>query len=228
MNPNQKSTRLAGGLYLIYMIVHIFADVIGRSKLVVYGDAAATAGNILAAGGQFRIGYLGDLLAAALFFLAAWALYRLLKPVDEHLALLFLLLNLGGVAVQCCSDLFLAAAQLVLSGPDYLRAFQPDQLQALAMFMLYLHKNGFTIAQLFYGAWLFPLGYLVYRSGYLPRPLGVLLMVHCVFWLATFLQFFLFPGFDAITYLSYPLGFAAEFGLAVWLLVKGVKNPPPA
>ena len=221
---NNKTARIAGSLYFIYIVFHVFADVIGRSKLIVFGDAATTAKNILASAWQFRIGFISDLLAAVLFLLTAWALYVLLQPVNKNLALLFLLLNLGGVAIQCTSDLFLPASQLVLSGADYLKAFRTDQLQALAMSFLYLYKNGFMIAQIFYGAWLFPLGYLVFKSGFLPRILGIVLMIHCCTWLMTSLQFFLFPGFTAITYVSWPLGFIAEFGLTLWLLIKGVKN----
>ena len=224
MNSSKKTARMAGFLYFIYIVIHVFADVIGRSKLIVFGDAATTAQNIMASEWQFRIGFMSDLLAAVLFLLAAWALYVLLKPVNKTLALLFLLLNLGGVAVQCSSDLFLLASQMLLSGADYLQVFQANQLQALAMFFLYLYKNGFMIAQLFYGAWLFPLGYLVFKSGFLPRILGIILMIHCVFWLMTFLQFFLFPNFDAIIYISYPLGFIAEFGLSLWLLIIGRKD----
>lgn len=228
MNPVNKTARRAGLLYLIYMVFHISADVIGRSRLIVFGDAATTAGNIAASASQFRIGIMGDLVAAALFLLTAWALYVLLKPVNENIALLFLLLNLTGVAIQCSSDLFLFASQLLLSGADYLKVFQADQLPALAMLSLYLYKNGFMIAQIFYGAWLFPLGYLVFKSGILPRILGIVLMLHCAFWLMTFLQSFLFPGFEAITYVSYPLGFIAEFGLTLWLLIMGAKEQKPA
>jgi hypothetical protein len=171
---------------------------------------------------------MGDLLGAVLFLLTAWALYVLLKPVDQNIALLFLLLNAGGVAVQCFSDLFLFASQLLLNDAGYLKVFQLDQLQALAMLSLYVYKNGFMMAQIFYGAWLFPLGYLVFKSGFLPKILGIILMIHCVTWLTTFLQFFLFPGFTAITYISYPLGFIAEFGLSLWLLMMGAKAQKPA
>ena len=130
-----------------------------------------------------------------LFLLTAWALYVLLKPVNKNLALLFLLLNLGGVAVWCFSDLFLIASQLLLSGADYLKVFQADQLQALAMLSLYIYKNGFSgIAQIFFSAWLFPLGYLVFKSGFLPRILGIVLMVECFGWLMFPIQFFFFPG----------------------------------
>jgi len=225
MTPNKNTARIAGLLYLIYIIIHVAADVIGRSKLIVYGDAAVTAQNIMASGGQFRIGLIIDLLAAVLFLLTAWALYVLLKPVNKNIALLFLLLNMSGVIIQCVSDLFLIGSQHLLSGADYLNVFQVEQLQALSMFSLYLYKSGFMIAQIFYGAWLFPLGYLVYKSGFIPPILGILLMVHCAFWLMTVLQFFLFPDFNAITYISYPLGFIAEFGLSLWLMIWGVKEP---
>jgi hypothetical protein len=225
-----KTARTAGFLYLIYIVVSIFANALGRSKLIVLGDTATTAGNILASPWQFRIGFVADLVSAVLFLLTAWALYVLLKPVNRNLALLFLLLNLGGVAVSCFSDLFLIASQLILSAPDYLKVFQADQLQALAMASLYLYKYGFSgIAQLFFGAWLLPLGYLVFKSGYLPKILGVILMVHCVVWLMSAFQFFLFPGlveitFVGITYISYPLGFISEFGLTLCLLVIRAKD----
>ena len=231
---NKKNARIAGLLYLIYIIISIFADVLGRSKLIVLGNAATTARNIMASTWQFRIGFVSDLVAAVLFLLTAWALFVLLRPVNKPLALMFLLLNLGGVAVWCFSDLFLIAGQLLVSGADYLKVFQVDQLQALAMLSLYLYKYGFLgIAQIFFGAWLFPLGYLVFKSGFLPRFLGVILMVHCVVWLLSALQFFLFPGYIAIpfvgiTYLSYPLGFISEFGFSLWLLIMGAKDQKPA
>ena len=227
---NNKAARMAGFLYLIYILISIFANVLGRSKLIVLGDAATTAGNIMTSAWQFRIGFVSDLVSAVLFLLTAWALYVLLRPVNKPLALMFLLLNLGGVAVWCFSDLFLIASQLLLSGADYLKVFQTGQQQALAMLSLYIYKYGFLgIAQIFFGAWLFPLGYLVFRSGFLPKILGVILMVHCVVWLMSALQFFLFPGFIGIpfvgiTYISYPLGFISEFGLTLWLLIMGAKD----
>ncbi len=228
MNAIQKTARMAGLLYLIYIVTTIVADVFGRSKLIVFGDAAATAQNIMASEWQFRIGITGDLVSAIFFLLAAWALYVLLKSVNKDLALLFLLLNLGGVAVYSINLLNQFAALLLLSGADYLKVFQADQLQALAMFFLNLKTNGYWISQIFFGAWLFPLGYLVFKSGFLPRILGIVMMIHCVGWLMTFLQFFLFPGFGVIIYLTYPLGFISEFGLTLWLLIMGAKDQKPA
>ncbi len=224
MNTNKKTARIAGLLYLLYIVVSVFANMLGRSRIIVYGDAATTAGNIIASAWQFRIGFMLDLLAAVLFLLTAWALYRLLRPVNENLALLFLLLNLGGVAVSCFSDLFLIASQLLVSGADYLKVFQVDQLQALAMLFLYMYENGFSgIAQIFFSAWLFPLGYLVFKSGFLPRILGIVVMVECFGWLLYPLQFFLFPSVF-ITYLSSAVGFIGEFSLMLWLLIMGAKE----
>ncbi len=224
MKTLHQKARLAGFFYLVYIIVSILSDVLGRSRFIVYDNAAVTAQNLTASEWLFRFGFVGDLVSGVLFFLTAWALYVLLKPVNKDLALLFLLLNLGGVAVQCLNDLNLLAALLLSGGADYLNVFQVEQLQALSMAFLNLYKQGFWICQIFFGAWLFPLGYLVYKSGFLPKILGVILMVHCVAWLITFGQYFLFPGYNAITSLTYPLGFIAEFGLTLWLLVKGARE----
>ena len=214
--------RIAGALYLFFIIATAIAN-IARSKLIIFGDAVATADNIQASEGLFRIGFLSDILAGILFFLAAWALYVLLKPVNKNIALLFLLLNLGGAAVQCLNMLNLFSAALLLSGAEYLKVFQLDQLQALALLFLNLHESGFMIAQFFFAAWLFPLGYLVHRSGYLPKFLGIILMVEFFAWLLYPLQFFLFPSVF-VTYLSSAVGFIGEFSLALWLLIMGAKE----
>jgi hypothetical protein len=222
----KKTARIAGTLYLFFIVATAIANV-SRDNLLVIGDAIATAKNILASEWLFRIGFISDVLAGVLFLLAAWALYVLLKPVNKNIALLFLLLNLGGVAVQCINMLNLFSAVLLLSGADYLKVFQADQLQALALLLLNLHKNGFMIAQFFFAAWLFPLGYLVFKSGYLPRLLGIVLMVECFAWLLYPLQFFLFPSVF-ITYLSSAVGFIGEFSLTLWLLIMGAKDQKPA
>lgn len=160
-----------------------------------------------------------------MFFLsAAWALYVLLKPVNKNIALLFVLLNLGGVAVQCFSMLNLFAGLTLLGGADYLKIFQADQLQAQAMLFINFYKNGFIMAQIFYGAWVFPLGYLVFKSGFLPRILGVFLMVDCFAILIWFFQYFLFPGCGIISYPCWVISAIAEFSLTLWLLIKGVKE----
>ena len=223
MNSINKTARMAGLFYLIFILLSILVDVLGRSKMIVFGDAAATARNITASEGLFRLSFMSDLLSAVFFLLAAWGLYVLLKPVNQNLALLFLLLNLGGVAVQSLNLLNQFAAVLLLGKADYLSVFQTGQVQAMALFFLNLRENGFMVAQIFYGAWLFPLGYLIYRSGFLPKFLVILVLADFICWLAYFFQFFLFPTFTVIAYISFPVGFLAEAGLSLWLLIKGVN-----
>jgi len=228
MNSRKKTARMAGFLYLMFLVTLIFAEDAVRSKLIVFGDGAATANNIMASEGLFRIGFMSDLLSAVFFLLSAWAFYVLFKPVDKNLALLFVLLILGGVAIQSINMLNQFAALLLLSGADYLKVFQADQLQALAMLFLNLYKNGFIIAQVFYGAWLFPLGYLVFKSGFLPRILGILLMIDSLGILIWFFQFFLFPDYEVISYPGLIVSLIAEFSLALWLLIMGAKDQKPA
>lgn len=220
MNFIDQTARMAGFLYLIFMGTCVFASFV-RSRLIVFGDAAATANNITASKWLFRIGFMSDLLSALFFLLAAWALHVLLRPVNRDLALLFVLLNVAGVAVQGINPLNQIFALQLLSGADYLKVFQVDQLQALAMVFLNLHKYGFIIAQIFYGTWLLPLGYLVYRSGFLPGILGILLIIDCLGVLIAFVQPFLLPGYKAITYPGLAVSFIAEASLSLWLLIKG-------
>jgi hypothetical protein len=227
MTSSKKDTRRAGFFYLAFMITSIFAGVV-RSKLIVLGDASLTANLLRNSMWLLRISFVDDLLSAVLFLLAAWALYVLLKPVQKNLALLFLLLNAAGVAVQCISLLCLFAPMLMNGSADFQNAFRPDQLDALNLLFLNLHKSGFIIAQIFYGTWLFPLGYLVYKSGFLPKWLGMLLIADFVSVMIWFFQFFFLPGYDIITYPGLAISFIAEFSLSLWLLIKGGKEPEPA
>ncbi len=222
MNP-KKIARIAGFLYLAHFVTFFAADNGVHSTAVGSVDIAATAHNIMTSEWLFRIGFVNYLLTALFFFLAAWALYVLLKPVNKDLALLFMLLNLGGVAIWFISQLFEFAALLLLSGADYLKVFQADQLQALAMLFLNLYQNGFMIAQLFLNLWLFPLGYLVFKSGFLPRILGILLIIDGFAMLIWFFQFFFFPGYEVISTLFLAESFIAEGLLCLWLLIKGVN-----
>jgi len=218
-----RNGRRAGILYLVFLVVTVFAGIV-RTKVVVFDDAAATAKNIHASEWLFRVALVSDLVGAVLFLLVAWALYVLLRPVDKDLALLFVLLLLGGVAIQGLNLLNQGAALLALSGVGYLHVFRADQLQALAMLFLDLHRSGFMIAQLFYGAWLFPLGFLVFKSRLVPRILGILLMIDGLGVLIWFFQFFLFPGYEAVTYPGLVASAVAEFSLALWLSVRGARR----
>jgi hypothetical protein len=170
------------------------------------------------------IGFVSFVLSALFFLLTAWALYVLLEPVNKNLALLVVLLNLCGVAIKCASLLGEVATLQLLSGADYSSVFETDQLGALANLFLNVFYSGFMIAQIFFAAWLLPLGYLVYRSRFLPKFLSVLLIFDFLAILIWFVQFFLFPEYTVISYPGLALSFVAEASLCLWLLFKGVNT----
>jgi hypothetical protein len=221
MNSINKTARMAGFFYFMYFVTSIIANMFGR---FVFVDASATVNHIMAHESQFRIGFVISLFSIVFFLLAAWYLYVLLKPVNKNIALLFLLLNLGGFAIWYFSTLNLFASLLLLSGADYLKVFQPDQLQAQAMLFINLRKNGAIIAQIPYGIWLFPLGYLVIKSNFLPKILGILLIADGFGLLIFVCQRFIWPSYEIISYPCLVVSFIAEISLSLWLLIKGVKE----
>ena len=163
------------------------------------------------------------MLSGFLFLMVAWGLYVLLRPINRDLALLFLLLNAVGVAIQGASMLPLISALLQGDAASHMQAYSAAQAEGLAYLSINVYKLGFVTAQLFFATWLFPLGYLVYKSGSLPRFLGVLLVLDGVAVLIWFLQALLLPDYPAIRTPGLALSFVAEVGLALWLLVKGVR-----
>ena len=150
----------------------------------------------------------------------ALALYQLLKPVNKNMALLMVLFVLAAVPIGMLNELNNFAVLLLLSGADYLKVFTADQLQALVMLFLDLHKLGLPIAHIFWGLWLFPMGYLVFRSGFLPRILGVLMVIGCLGYLIQSVAAFLLPSFklNIIFFTSW-----GELLLPLWLVIKGVN-----
>jgi hypothetical protein len=217
--------RWAGGLYLAYILANVLASRIGNIGL---SDAQALRATITGDEARFRWGLVAALGSALLFVLTAWALYVLLRPVDEPLALLLLVLNAVGVAVQCASYLPLLTVLAQGDNAVDVDALTRAQLDALALLSVTTYRVGFVMAQVFFSAWLFPLGWLVLRSGFLPRFLGWLLLLDGVAVVIWFLQVFLAPGHPAISYPSWAVSFIAELGLALWLLVKGVRPGEPS
>jgi hypothetical protein len=212
--------RWAGGLYLAYILANVLASSLGHIGL---SDAQTLRATISGDEVMFRWGLVAALSSALLFVLTAWALYTLLRPVDEPLALLLLVLNAVGVAVQCASYLPLLAVLAQGDSAVELRALTSPQLDGLALLSVSTYRIGFVTAQLFFSAWLFPLGWLVLRSGFLPRVLGWLLLLDGVAVLVWFLQVLLAPAHPAISYPAWAIGFIAELGLGLWLLVRGVR-----
>ncbi len=216
----QRTARTAGFLYLILAVCGGFAEFFVRQSLIVGGDAAATASNILGAQPLFRLGIAAELVGQVAFVLLVLALYRVLKPVGRNYARVMVAFVLVAVTITSLNMLNQFAALHVLAGAPYLTAFDAGQLQALAMTFLDLHHAGYVIAQVFFGLWLLPLGYLIYRSGFIPKLIGVLLMIACAGYLADVATFFLAPGFGVV--LS-EFTFIGELALMLWLLVMGVN-----
>jgi hypothetical protein len=215
-----KVARITGGLYLGFILASVLADMLGHIGL---GDAQQVAQAITTNAWSFRLGLVIAFLSAFLFLVTAWGLYVLLRPVNANVALLFLLLNTVGVAIQCASMLPLIFAMLLRDGASGMQAYSAAQLDGLAYLSINVYKTGFVTAQLFFGTWLFPLGYLVYKSEILPRFLGVLLMLDGIGVMIWFFQALLLPAYPAIRYPGLAVSFVAEVGLAFWLLVKGSR-----
>jgi hypothetical protein len=215
-----KVARITGGCYLAYILASVLADRLGHFGL---GGAQQVYQAITTNSGSFRLALVVSLISALLFLVTAWGLYVLLRPVNKNLALLFLLLNTVGVAIQCANMFPLISALLQGDAASHMQAYSAAQLEGLAYLSINLYKTGFVAAQLFFGTWLFPLGYLVYRSRSLPRFLGVLLGLDGIAVLIWFFQALLAPAHHGIIYPGLVLSFIAEVGLALWLLIKGVK-----
>lgn len=211
--------RITGAFYLCFIVASVVADGLGHIGL---GDARQMADSITTAPGAFRWGLVTAFVSALLFLLAAWGLYVLLRGVQQDLALLFLLLNAVGVAIQCSSMLGLVAALLASEADPGSLASSPAPAQVLVQLALAVYRTGFVTAQLFFGAWLFPLGYLVMKSRLLPWFLGVLLILDGVAELVWFLQALLLPAYPAIKIPGTAVSLVAEVGLALWLLIRGV------
>lgn len=214
-----RIARLTGGLYAAYIAATVLGSLLAQigmgSTEQVYRSAVE--------GDSFRLGFVLVILSGFLFLMAAWGLYVLLRPVNGDLALLFLLLNAVGVAVQGAS--MLPLIWVMLQGDSAaVQAFTTTQLQGLAYLSIDVYHMVFVTAQVFFCTWLFPLGYLVFKSGFLPRLLGMLLVLDGFAVAIWFLQEFLLPDYPAIRYPGLIISLIAEVSLALWLLIKGVER----
>src|SRR5215213_989149 len=187
--------RVAGALYLFANIFAPFTLLYLPSRFIVRGDAAATASNIVASQSLFRFGIVGNLFTFIANIFLALALYQLLKVVNKKVASLMVILFLVGVPIAMLNEVPQLAVLQLLSGAGYLKAYPTDQLQALAYLLLRLHDQGLLIAHIFFGLWLCPMGYLVFKSGFIPRIVGVLLVVACLGYVVQ--SFAAFLGYNA-------------------------------
>src|SRR5450631_742297 len=198
MRFTKNPGRIAGLLYVLASIVGIFGLLYVPSKLIVDGNAVETARNIAASETLFRLGIAAHLIGEALFVFVALALYDLLKAVNPRNALCMLTLILVAIPMAFLNELNAIAALSLVRGADFLSLFGQPQRDALAMLFLKLHGYGFDVAGIFWGLWLFPLGLLVYRSGFIPRILGIALMANCITFPANSLTSIVLPQYEAI------------------------------
>jgi len=219
-NSPQKTARAAAFVFALIFFLGMSTELFIRPGMIMPGDAAATVKNIAASQSLFRLSMVSDLLRQALLTVLPLILYKLLKPVNKTIASLMVIFALVCIPISLLNELNHFAVLLLSSGTGYLAAFKADQLNALVTFFLELRQYGTFIAQ-FFSFWVLLLGYLVFKSGFLPKFLGILLMLAGLCYTLLAVQFLLFPNFDAT--LLGVFTFIAETLFYLWLLIKGVN-----
>jgi hypothetical protein len=210
--------RVAGLLYLFANLFAPFTLLYLPARFIVRGDAAATASNIMTSETLFRFGIVGNLFTFIANIFLALGLYELLKVVNKNMASLMVILFLVGVPIAMLNELNQFAVLQLLSDARFLKTYPTDQLQALAYLLLRLHDQGLLIAHIFFGLWLLPMGYLVFKSGFIPKIVGVLLVIAGVGYVVQ--SFAIFLGYNVNIILFTGLG---ELVFLLWLLIKGVN-----
>src|SRR5206468_8428304 len=222
MSPRFQA-RMAGGLWWLCIVSGVVGFVAG-APLIVANDAAATAANILAKESLFRLGFVADLISGVSYVGVTAFIYHVLKPVDRSLSLLGAFFGLAGVAIGGASWVIHLAPLLLLHDDQYLTAFTTNQLQAMSLVALKLQLQVFPIGMVFFGIQCMSIGYLVARSTFLPRILGVLLAIGGTCYLIVSFANFLAPSFGPhLMPFIMPMALIGEGLLGGWLLVKGVN-----
>jgi hypothetical protein len=228
MHPTDKAARIAGAIYLSMVLTAPFSLIYVPSKLIVRGNATATAASVLAHETLFRLAIVADLTSSLIFIFVVMALYRLFSGVNKTHASQMVAVVLVSAAVGFLNVLNNIAALILFRGGDFLAVFEKPQRDALGMLFLRLYGQGIVINEIFWGLWLFPFGILVMRSGFLPRILGVLLIVNGFAYLAVSLTSLLLPDYASVVSRA---AFPAQFGellIMLWLVIKGAKVQPLA
>ena len=223
MHPTVKAARITGAIYLSMIFVAPFAMIYVPGKLIVRDNAAATAENILAHETMFRLSIFGDLIGHVVFICLGIALYRLLSSVNKTWAMLMVTFVGVSAAVGFVDTLNNIAAVILFRGAEFLSVFDKAQREALGMFFIKLHAQGLFIDEIFWGVWLFPFGWLVYRSRFLPRFLGIWLIIACFSWVALSAIALFSPIYYQATFKWLQPAFFAELAFMLWVLIRGAN-----
>lgn len=225
MSSIKRTARIAGALYLLIFLLSPFAFLYSPSAIVVPGDAAATAANVLASETVFRLGMVAESLVFLIEVILAAVLFKLLSPVNQTLALAASLSRFGEAVVQAVNLLTSVMALLLVGGAGYLAVFEPQQLQAMALLFLDAKESVVLVWGLFFGLHLVLTGYLVYKSGYFPRLIGALLALAGVGYFIESFGTFIAPEYAAtLTTIVMFLAVPGELIFMIWLLWKGVDE----
>jgi len=220
----QVYARIGGVLYLIIIVIGFCGEFFVRDRLEMSGDVTATANNIMASESLWRVQIAGDLILLVCAVALTMILYVLLRPVNKNLALLAVFFNIVEFPIEAVSKLCLFAALFLSGNADYLKVFEPHQLHALVKVSLKLHDYGFGIDLVFFGVACLVYGYLLFRSGYFPRTLGVLMAIAGLSYLANSFTLILAPTYAGTISLILVLALIGEMSLCLWLMVKGVNE----
>lgn len=225
MNSKKKNARIAGLLYLLLGITGAFGIMYIPSNIMVAGDASATANNIIDSEFLFRLSIVSNLISSIIFIFLVLSLNNLFKEVNLKHAKLMVTLVTVAVPIAFLNTLNLIAAQILASGTDYLTVFDTNQRNSIMMFFLDLYKHGISIVGIFWGLWLYPFGILVIKSKFIPKIIGIFLIIGCFAYLIDSFTSLLFPHYKEIIspFLMLPL-MIGEFSIIFWLLIKGIKE----
>ncbi|HEY7377937.1 MAG TPA: DUF4386 domain-containing protein [Steroidobacteraceae bacterium] len=224
MTSRKHQARVAGVLYALLVVIGLIGLMYLPAFFIVRGDAAATAKNILASELLYRTWVTVDMAGNILFVFVVLALYQLLKEVNRVHATLMMVLALVSVPLSLVNTVAMTAPLVLLSGADFLAPLDQHQLEALAYAFLRLRGQGIVVASVFWGLWLLPFGLLVYRSGFIPRIIGVLLWVAGIGYVLDCLVSLLAPANTALSPVLRVLE-AGELPIVLWLLIVGAKDP---
>jgi len=226
MTSRNKTARGAGLLYLLLIIGGIISLAYIPSQLIVKGSTSQTFENITNSEFLFRLGIVSGIITFLIYILLPFVLYKLLHQVNKVHANLMVIFVWISVPIFFVNILNKFSILTLINKPEYLEKLGITELQTQVMFHIDSYNNGLEISQIFWGLWLFPFGYLVYKSGFLPKLLGVFLMAGCFGYLITFFGGFLYSGFNK-TILSEIVGYPApigEIGICLWLLIMGTNK----